>query len=381
MKNNLDIVYILDENFESVGVIDEYYSLIWTTRFRGAGEVQFELPATKSNVALLPLGAYLQLPSDPETLMVVETITTTSSFEEGNKLIISGHSLEAILGQRVADRINVALDANPVTIVKGLLNDNAVNSSNIKRNIPNLKLGTMLEDAIEDDQKVTYAVDGQNVYDVIDELLNYVDIGWKIRFVEKTKEWIFDTYRGQRRTYDQTDNPWVVFSPSYDNLISSNFVANALTKYNTVRYKGTEAYYDDGRKLRDQIRDELWNTDSEPSGLARREIFLDDSTGWQNPESSTGELYSEEEMKKLLKSNAEVALKDSIEKDGFDGEVDTVRQFTYGVDFEIGDICQMSTEYGIDATVRVEEVVQSMDGEGYKLVPTFIVMDFEPRKT
>lgn len=376
MKTNLDIVYILDREFNTTGVIDEYYSLIWTTRFRGAGEVQLELPATRENVAQLPIGAYLQLPSDPDTLMVLETMQVSQSFEEGAVLKMTGHSLESLVNRRVAQRINAALKTNPALIVKGLMNDNAVEASNEKRNFPKMVLGEMDED-VPEDKFITYGIDGQNVYDLIDELCDYADLGWRIKPDYETKGFIFELYRGEKRTYDQTDNPWVVFSSSYDNLISSQLIASDLTKYNALMYKGPEAYYDDGKKLRDQIRDSVWTGDTEPSGLDRREVFMESNQSWNDPDSATGALYSQATMAEFLKDDAKVALEEASEKDAFEGELDTLRQFVYGVDFQIGDICQMSTEYGVDAQVRIDEVVQSMDGEGYKLTPTFVIMNWE----
>lgn len=376
MITNLDIVYILDREYTTVGVIDEYYSLIWTTRFRGAGEAQLELPASRGHVDDLVMGRYLMLPSDPDTLMRIETIQISDSFEDGAVLTITAYGLEHILSQRVAHRINAALKTNPALIIKGLLNDNAVASENTKRNFPKLTLGAFLED-VPEDKWLTYYIDGDNVYELIDNFCNHADIGWRIKPNYTTKGMVVETYRGKKRTYDQTDNPWVVFSPSYDNLISSNFIENSSTKYNTVMYKGPDAYYDDGKELRSEIRGSDWNTTSEPSGLDRREVFFEDNTAWQDPDSASGDLYSQSAMAEMVKGNAKKALTDAIEKDAFEGEVDTLRQFTYGVDFEIGDICQMSTDYGIDAVIRVEEVVQSKDNEGYKLTPTFVVLEWD----
>lgn len=386
MVNNLELVYILDREYQTTGLIDEYYSLIWTTRFRGAGEAVLELPATRDHVDQLLIGKYLMLPSDANTLMVIDTLRISSSFEEGQKLTVTAHGLESLLGKRVAHRINAAIETNPALIIKGLLNDNAIKAENSKRNFPKMKLGAFLED-VDKEKWLTYYIDGDNVYDLIEEFANYADLGWRIIPDYKTGGMTVETYRGKRRTYDQTDNPWVVFSSSYDNLISSSFLETELTKYNVMMYKGPEAYYEDGKKLRDEIRGSVWSHDfetandtaKEPSGLDRREAFYQDNQAWNNPDSTEGELYSQEEMAKLIKGNAVKTLKDASEKDAFEGEVDTLRQFTYGIDFEIGDICQMSTEYGIDAIVRVEEVVQSMDGEGYKLVPTFVVLDWDEK--
>ena len=294
------------------------------------------------------------------------------------------------MSQRVAKRINAAIKANPALIVKGLLNDNAINADVSARNFPGLTLGAFVED-VPEAKFLTYYIDGENVYELVNSFCDHADIGWRIKPDYNSKGMIFETYRGKDRSYNQTDNPWVVFSPSYDNLISSNFIKNESTKYNVVMYKGPDAYYSDGQKLRDEVRGFTLVPSSGglgglsravdnayvSQGFERREIFYEDNTSWNDPDSSSGDLYSQSAMEDMVKGNAEKALTDSIEKDAFEGEVDTLRQFTYGVDFEIGDICQMSTNYGINARIRVEEVVQSKDNEGYKLTPTFVILDFE----
>lgn len=383
MITNLDIVYLLDSSYETIGVIDEYYSLIWTVRFRGAGEAQLVLPATRDYMNTLQIGMYLMIPSDKDSLMRIDTIQISDSFEEGAKLTITAYGLEYILSQRVAKRINAAIKANPALIVKGLLNDNAINADVSARNFPGLKFGAFVED-VPEAKFLTYYIDGENVYELVNSFCDHADIGWRIKPDYDSKGMIFETYRGKDRSYNQTDNPWVVFSPSYDNLISSNFIKNESAKYNVVMYKGPDAYYSDGQKLRDEVRGfvnmgrlPLSRVLFVPRGLARREIFYEDNTSWNDPDSSSGDLYSQSAMEDMVKGNAKKALTDSIEKDAFEGEVDTLRQFTYGVDFEIGDICQMSTDYGIDALIRVEEVVQSKDNEGYKLTPTFVILNFE----
>lgn len=59
----------------------------------------------------------------------------------------------------------------------------------------------------------------------------------------------------------------------------------------------------------------------------------------------------------------------------FTGEVDAVKTFVYGVDFFKGDIVQIANEYGMEAKVRVSEVVRAQDTTGYKTYPTFEVIE------
>ena len=64
-------------------------------------------------------------------------------------------------------------------------------------------------------------------------------------------------------------------------------------------------------------------------------------------------------------------LQDNSRVKNFEGEVDAVRMFVYGKDFFIGDVVQISNEYGIEGSARVMEFIKSDDASGSKAYPTF----------
>ena len=57
----------------------------------------------------------------------------------------------------------------------------------------------------------------------------------------------------------------------------------------------------------------------------------------------------------------------------FSGKVDYQTPYTYGVDYELGDIVQVENEYGISATARITEVIESENETGYNIIPTFFI--------
>jgi hypothetical protein len=45
--------------------------------------------------------------------------------------------------------------------------------------------------------------------------------------------------------------------------------------------------------------------------------------------------------------------------------------YLYGVDFYMGDIVQMVTEYGLEGKVQVMEIIQTQNETGISIYPTF----------
>ena len=93
-------IYVLNTNFESVAVVDEFESLIWTDRYDEAGDFELYMSMDKRLLEYLRKDYYLWN-ADSEHMMIIEGINIVSDVEEGNKLIVSGRSLESILDRRI----------------------------------------------------------------------------------------------------------------------------------------------------------------------------------------------------------------------------------------------------------------------------------------
>lgn len=390
MKRKLEIVYVLNRDYETVGLIDQYYSLIWTHRFRGEGEFELELPPDPANRVLLQLGRYLQDPSDTSVLMIIERLEIDSNVEDGAKLKVKGRSLESILHYHICQVVhNGEEKVNQITLVQTVLLENLVNPTNVAQKIPGLDISQKAISIPKPNVELEQArlIDGNNIYDLIDEVTEYYDIGWRIRPDYQTKKMIFEFYDGIDRSYAQTLYPWVVFSPSYDNLISTNYYISNEKYYNVAYVKSPESNaweiddpHESGKKLkvtRTQFYITVYAGATEPSGLDRRAIFLDLSSelSWEIEEKED-EFYTVEQMQNLMRTRALTELAEQKQTEAFDGEVETLRQYQYGVDFGIGDICQIKNEFGVERAIRVSEVVQSMDDNGYSLVPTFVNVEW-----
>ena len=91
---------VLDENFQSVAVIDSYKSLIWADRYNEYGDFELYLRMDNDLLGFIKEDYYLWR-KDSEHVMVIESLAIDSDVEEGNYLTVKGRSLESILERRI----------------------------------------------------------------------------------------------------------------------------------------------------------------------------------------------------------------------------------------------------------------------------------------
>lgn len=92
--------YILDTNFLKVGFVKNYVSFIWTDRFCECGDFEIVVPLNEENLKLYKQDYYIAC-NRSEKVMIIESIQTTVSPEDGDQMLITGRSLESILERRV----------------------------------------------------------------------------------------------------------------------------------------------------------------------------------------------------------------------------------------------------------------------------------------
>ena len=72
-------IYVLNTNFESVAVVDEFESLIWTDRYDEAGDFELYMSMDKRLLEYLRKDYYLWN-ADSEHMMIIEGINTNLEF-------------------------------------------------------------------------------------------------------------------------------------------------------------------------------------------------------------------------------------------------------------------------------------------------------------
>lgn len=354
---------VLNTDFESVAIVDTFKSFIWTDRYKSYGDFEIYLSMESNILNYLREDYYLWM-KESEHCMIIENLAIDSDTEEGNHLTITGRSLESILERRIVWGQKV-LKGNLQDAIRTLLNESIITPSIGDRKIENFIFNPTTDAKITGltlDTQFT----GDDIYSVITKLCAANDIGFKLVLNERN-QFVFSLYSGVDRSYAQTENPYVIFSPSFENIINSNYYSsNANIKNITfVAGEGEGSY----RKTA---------VVGSGSGLNRRELFTDASDISSDTENGT---LSNAEYTAQLEARGHENLAECTVKTAFEGEVEATRLFKYGEDFFIGDIVQIANEYGHEGRAYISELIISQSIDGISVYPTFQTIQEEGEET
>jgi hypothetical protein len=351
----------LNSDFEDTYILDTFKSLIWTDRFWECGD--FDLSVSPSNQILSALEdtLYFRMPSTSHK-MVLETVNIKTDIEEGDLLVVQGRSLESLLDRRIVWS-GTALSGNFQDAIEQLLDDSFISPTDSDREVSNFAFLSNSESAITSLTIDTQFI-GKNVYDVVCELCKSRNIGFRV-FQNPNDGMIrFKLLAGVDRSYSQSTNAHVAFTENLDNLMNSEYIETDKFLKTVALVAGEEGV----GNVRTLV--EVPAPGGSLTGLNRREMYIEANVRRNSPD---GELSESEYLDQLEgKGVEELAKKIYIE--ALDGEVDTT-MYTYGTDFDMGDILQIADSYGHSTRSRVTEMIFSQNLEGERMYPTFETVD------
>ena len=350
---------VLDSSFNAVAIIDNYESLIWTERYFEYGDFEIYMMFRQDILDSIDVDYYIWM-KESEYLMVIEDIQIASNVEEGKKLIITGRSLESILDRRIIWSKTV-LSGSLQNGIQQILNEHFINPT-----IPDRKVDNFIFEASTDPRILAMTHNEQftrtNVYDTIQKICSANNIGFWI-YLNDANQLVFRLFMGDDRTYDQIDNPYVVFSNKYENLISSDY---SFSKRN---YKTLSLIAGEGEDL-----DRKTKIIGGGSGLARRELYTDAGDISQKVDDVT---MTDAEYREQLEQRGKSHLSEFGVREVFDAVAETNLVFRYGEHFFMGDLVQFVSDDGIQSKVRVVELIRSKSISGVETYPKFSVGDVE----
>lgn len=352
-------ILVLDKEFNTLSVIDTFHSLIWITRRKDVGEFELHLPVETRGVSDLERGNYLIIEKS-DRVMIVENKQSNLDDEEGNKLVISGRSLESILDRRIVWK-KTLVNGNLQNGIKKLITENAISPSDPSRKIPGLIFQDSNDPRITSIEIEPYEFLGEDLLSIVEYFCDLYDLGFSILLDNTDGTMIFSLYMGEDLSYKQDKNPYITFSPEYDNLYNSSYYESD-TEYKNVILASA---YIDGENptfIEVKARDSVY-------GLDRREMYgevsgivtvIDDKK------------ISDADFKKQVAQKGAEELSEHPVKIAFEGEIEALQQFVLGRDFFLGDVVQVVNDYGIESRSRIDEIILNEDSSGYQIYPTFV---------
>ena len=344
-------VYVLNRDLTAVGLIDDYESLIWTPRYFEPGDFEIYTKASEKNLSLLQLDRYVTRP-DSDMIGIIETVRIESNPETGDHIIATGRDLASILDRRIVWSLTNIED----TVEKGvrrLLTENFISPTLSDRKMENFVLGA--SQGFTETMSAQYG--GDNILEVVVTLCKQNGYGFRV-VLNDEKNFEFQMYRGTDRSYNQNVNPYIVFAPEFENIVSSNYNHDKSTLKNACNVWGEGEEF----SLKTMGVGSV-------SGLDRREMFVEamDITS----ELDDGSTLSTSQYNSLLIERGRESLAENPATITFEGEVESVRQYVFGRDYFLGDIVTVKNSYGVTEHPRVIEVIQSHDENGLLTIPAF----------
>ena len=346
------VLYVLNQNMERIGVVDEFKSLIWTPRYYEPGDFELYAPANSESVGLLVRDNYIMKEDDPAHAMIIEDVKVQTDEENGHTITVSGRDLKSILYRRIVWS-QTSLAGTVATGLTKLLNENVIQPEDTARAVAGFSLGDL--NAGSDAMSVQYTCD--NLGEVTEAICKAYGLGYDVTVDIDTRAMEFSLYKGEDRSYYQDENPFVVFSPQYENLVSTTYQESTRKFYNVANVGG-EGEGDERRFAT--------AGDTSASGLDRYELYVDK----RNVSSNNGEIPAEE-YEELLASAGEDKLAGCQVTQAFEGSVQSLGNFNIGIDFDLGDIVEVVNEFGIEGRSRITAIIDCLDGTGRHIVPTF----------
>lgn len=341
------IPVIMNTAFQRLGIIDNYISFIWTTRFYTCGDFELVVTANANNFALFKKDYYIVRDED-EHAGIIEDIVLESDEDGQEIMIVTGRFLSSILDRRII-AVQTTLDGTVSEGVNQLIDENIMNPSITGRKIANFTVG---DHNVTDELSAQYT--GKNLLDVVTDICKTYGVGMKT-VLDSSHNFVFDLIEGVDHTYDQDVLPYVVFSDRYDNLLESRYEEDYTNIVTAVLVAG------EGEGLN---RKTLWVA-NRPTGLDRREVYLDQrqlqSNGGEIGSTAYNDLMRQAGKERLTRYTA-----------AFTGTVDFTN-VKYRDDVNIGDLVVIeNSKWGIYMNTRLVEVIESVSETGdYKIVPTF----------
>lgn len=351
-------IYVFDGPSHIIGIISSFKSCIWDVQYNGQDEFNLVVNATDDNLKLLKPGNFLARSTDKflgsfENVMAIQNIVLDFDVDSGWILTVSGKGLKnEILRKRIIwSQLNYDNDY-VWEVIKDVIEKNVEMPDDDDRRIPELFFQKVGQDAIYTD-RISCQLFGDNIAEWMESICKAYNYGWRCRFNEDNYQ--MQLYQGKDRTYSQNERMPVVFSPEFDNLLSSSYTENINT-FKNVALVGGEGEGTNQRTV----------SVGSGSGMDRNEVYIDGKSV-----SSNGEIITPEKYLQLLSDYGQTQLDQTTDTTNFSGSIKYDGVYKINKDYSLGDLVQIENQKGMKAVTRITEIIYAEDENGVSVVPTF----------
>lgn len=346
---------VLDKNFDTLGSIPLFRTLLWSRRYEKLGA--FELYSSKDYFDLLNQGRYFYR-NDADELGVIDEVNYSQDENGSREAYAKGNFAEVLLSHIVIYPY-ITVSGTPEEVMRTLVDRYAINPTDPDRKIPHLRLGELSGNTPT--ERIEVQITGANLSEKLYEIGNSYEISHRIRFDYLTNDLIFEVWSGKDRRDTQDENSWAIFSNSFYNI------RNVVYNRSDAQYKNYAYVAGAGEGAARTVITVDTRTDPEEE---RRELWVDardlqpeDENGNPIPQTT----YIAQLRQRGLEKLAEYRRIETVESG-----VDHLANLVYKTDFDLGDYSTyINTEINIETDKRITEVMETYEGGAQELTVTF----------
>ncbi len=346
-------------------VCDSFSSLLWDIEYYKCGAFEVYIAASPRNIEIFQTGRIVGRDDDKEHFGLIESVELETDAEDGDYLIIKGRFLMCLLERRIIyPTFNFTKFVSYSQIVMNVVQYNACTSG--IRKIPELVVGCSSGTCWDAKTKLQVSYDNlmEWVYTICEKVSGTANIRLS-KIDNEQYEMIFELSQGTDRSILQEENPHIIFSDRYNNLLSFTYFTDTSVKRNFA--------YVLGKGEGEQRKRTTCFTNSEPALLDRYEVYVDakDISDEEQVDNETRPL-PDAEYSELLKEKGKQNLVPTKTKSESQIAVQST-QFQYGVDYFVGDFVTVEHQrFGIRQNkIQLVGMIESFDHNGRNLTPTF----------
>jgi len=177
-------------------------------------------------------------------------------------------------------------------------------------------------------------------------------IGFHINTDIRARRHFFRIYDGRNFTADQQENPPVIFSQEFDNILQQEFT-NSIERLRSTAYVGGEETHDRPRRVVE--------VGTEATGLDRAEVFINatDIRQFFRDENGNEIVIPNAQYDAMLRQRGVQQLENFAETLAFTSKVNTHTSLVYKEDYDLGDrVTCINRRWGIRINVRITEIME-----------------------
>ena len=363
-------VYKMTANGEKLtitleAVCDSFSSLLWDIEYYQCGKFEVYIAANPRNIAIFQTGRIIGRDDDKEHFGIIESVKIETDSENGDYLTVSGRFMMCLLERRIIyPTFSTTVNKTYSEIVQEVVSQNAM--KNDIRRIIGLSLGSVNGDCWGQTTKLQVSYNNlmEWIYTICEKIGGTANIRLK-KIGGEQYEMILDLSEGTDRSVLQAENPHIIFSDGYTNLLSFTYSSgiSAQRNFAYVLGKGEGA---------ERKRTTYFDGD-EPSFLERFEVYVDakDMADEQQENGETKPISEEEYIELLKERGKENIVLPMIASESQIAVQST--QFRYNADYFVGDYVTVEhRRFGLrQDKIQIIGMIESFDQNGRNLTPTF----------